>query len=121
MLNPKAIEGLIKSSPEKRYRNFLNTVTDLEEVWLLCSEEGYATYDMDGIIHVLIWPRKEFCECFRSIDEKVVSIEIHDFLKYCKEIDNNIHFMVFPTNNDTYIVTLDQLYVDIMEHLDEIE
>lgn len=121
MLNSKAMEGLINSSPEKRYKSFLNTVADLEEVWLLSSKEGYATFDENDYINVLVWPRKEFCELFMSSDEKAVSIEIHKFLENCKKMEDNIRFMVFPNNFDSYVVTVEQLCLDIQEHLDELE
>ena len=121
MLNKNAIEGLINSTPEKRYKSFLNTVTDLEEVWLLCSNEGYATFDEDGFINVLLWPQKEFCDYFISNNEEAVSIEIHDFLEKCKELDDTIRFMIFPTNVDSYVVTIEKLCLDIQEHLDELE
>ena len=121
MLNEKAINGLTKASPEKRYKNFLNTVTDLEEVWLLSSKNGYATVEFDGFIHILLWPQKEFCKCVFSEDEKPCSFEIHEFLEKCKNLDNSIRFMVFPTEVDSYVVTAEQLYSDIAEHLEEIE
>ena len=121
MLNKKAIDGLTKASPEKRYRSFLNTVTDLEAVWLLLSEDGYATFDADGFTHVLVWPREEFCRFPLSENDKPVSIEIHKFLEKCKTLDKSIRFMVFPTDVDTYVVTADQLREDIQEHLDELE
>lgn len=121
MLSEKAINGLIKASPEKRYKNFLNTVTDLEEVWLLYSENGYATADFDGFIHILLWPQKEFCKYNISKDKKPCSLEIHEFLEKCKDLDNSIRFMVFPTDINSYVVTAEQLCSDITEHLEEIE
>lgn len=121
MLTEKAFNGLIKASPEKRYKNFLNTVADLEEVWLLYSEDGYVTIDFDGFIHILLWPQKEFCECFMSENEKPLSIETHEFLEKCKDLDSTIRFMVFPTDINSYVVTAKQLYSDITEHLEEIE
>ena len=121
MLNDKALNGLIKASPEKRYKSFLNTITDLEEVWLLISKEGYALIELDGLMHVLVWPRKEFCEFLLSEGEKPISIEIHDFLNKCRSLDKTLRFMVFPTETDSYVVTAERLCEDIQAHLEEIE
>jgi len=43
-MNEKQFRGLMQSTPEKRYKSFLTTVADREEVWLLSSKEGYATF-----------------------------------------------------------------------------
>lgn len=120
MIGDKAIEGLLKADPQKRYRSFLDTVTDREEVWLLSSEEGEATVELDGVLHVLVWPRKEFCELMMSSDQPV-PIEIHEFLEQCNSLDDSVRFMVFPTNENSYIVTAEQLCTDIQAHLDELE
>jgi len=122
MLNSKAaLQGLLKAPPEKRYKSFLNTVADLEVVWFLSSEQGYATYDFDGFIHVLVWPRKEFCDFMMSEDEKPECMGIRDFLEKCRTLDEPIRFMVFPTQIDSYVVTVTQLCADIEAHLEEIE
>ena len=121
MLDEKAIEGIMKAAPEKRYRSFLNTVADLEEVWFLSSVDGFATFDENEFIYVLIWPRKEFCKSFITGDEEPSSMEIHEFLKKCENLEKNVQFMVFPTDADSYVVTAKRLCLDIMECLDEIE
>ncbi len=120
-MNEKGLRGLLNTSPEKRYKSFLSTVADLEEVWLLSSNEGYATFDADNYIDLLIWPRKEFAEMFKEDDEEVISIEIHQFIEQCKTLDENIRFMVFPTNNDSYVVETETLINDINNSLDEVE
>lgn len=121
MLTEKAIIGLMKAPAEKRYKSFLNTVTDIEEVWFLCSTNGYATFDAEGFVHVLIWPRKEFAQHFISDGENAVSMEIHEFLEKCKSLDDSVRFMVFPTDLDSYVVTTHQLCHDIQEYLEELE
>lgn len=35
MKNDKEFLGILNASPEKRYKNFISTVADYEEVWLL--------------------------------------------------------------------------------------
>ena len=39
------LKGVRKADPFKRYKNFINTVADFEEVWLLDNGDGYATLD----------------------------------------------------------------------------
>lgn len=122
-MNHKMFEGQIKASPEKRYKSFLNTVADLQQVWLLGNDEGETTtFDFDGYIHIALWPREEFCYLLKTQEhEKPISMEIHDFLDACMAFDESIRFMVFPTTKDSYIVSTADLCADIMEHLDEVE
>ena len=120
-MNERGLNGLLNTSPKKRYKSFLSTIADLEEVWLLFSNEGYATFDADNYIHLLIWPRKEFTEMFKDDDEEVVSIEVHKFIEQCETLEENIRFMVFPTDKDSYVVTAEKLINDINEALEEVE
>lgn len=120
-MNKKGLIGLLNTSPEKRYKSFLSTVADSEEVWLLSSKDGYATFDEDDFIHLLIWPCKEFAEMFKDDDEEVVSIEVHKFIEQCEALEENIRFMVFPTDKDSYVVTTEILINDISAYLEEVE
>lgn len=120
-MNKKMLEGLMNASPEKRYKSFLNTVVDQEEVWLLESDEGCVTIDLDGYIHVLVWPHKEFCEPFMGKNDQPIAIEVHAFIDDCKLLDQNMRFMVFPTQKDCYIISTEGLCHDLLEHLEEIE
>ena len=121
MLKDKALKGIQKAPPEKRYKSFLNTVTDLEQVWFLNSEDGYVTYEINGTVYLLIWPRKEFCSCFIEADELPEAMDIHEFLLNCHGPDAPTHFMVFPTSIDCYIVTTEELCADIENYLSEVE
>lgn len=121
MLSDAAIQGLLHAPPEKRYKSFLNTVADLQEIWLLVTKEGYATLDSDGFINVLVWPREEICSIYKSDSEEAVSMEVHSFIEKCKDLEDDIRFMVFPTDENTIIVTAQQLCKDIEDHLLEIE
>lgn len=120
MLNEKAIKGLLGAAPEKRYKSFLNTVTDLEEVFvgLAIDKQVFVTND-EGL--TLLWPYKEFCELMLSSNQIPKAIEIHDFLEYCRSLEDSAMFSIFPTNENSYIVSAKQLILDIQEHLDELE
>ncbi len=120
MLNQKAIEGLLQATPEKRYKSFLTTAADREEAWGLVSDDQnpLAIRD-DGCIW--LWPYKEFCEWMRSPEDVPVSIEIHELLEQCQALDPATRFRVFPTKENAYTVTAEQLCRDMQEHLDEVE
>lgn len=119
-MNEKWANGIINASPEKRYKSFLNTITDLEKVWLLSSQNGFATIDIDGDTCIMLWPRKEFCG---PITARTVPtpIEIHNFQKWHEKLADSTKFAIFPTSKDSYVVTAKQLYQDIAEHLEELE
>lgn len=120
-MNSKKYYGLRNAPAAKRYKSFLNSVVDQEEVWLLQAEDGYATVDLDDTIYLMVWPAQEFCAFIQEEGEFPVAIEIHDFLEKCRDVDQSIKIMVFPTEKDSYIVTANQLCIDIEEYLAEVE
>ncbi len=120
MLNQKAIEGLLKSAPEKRYKSFLTTAADREEVWgLLAADETSLAVGNDGCI--CLWPYREFCELMMEPEERPGAIEIHDFLEWCEALDPSVGFNVFPTRENAYVVSREQLCTDMQKYLDEVE
>lgn len=120
MLNDKAISGLLKSTPEKRYKSFLTTVADREEVFVGVTphKDVFATDDKG---FMLLWAHQEICELMISTNQIPRAIEIHDFLEYCGSIGNSTTFSVFPTNENSYIISAKQLILDINEYLDQVE
>lgn len=117
----KRFEGLLSASPEKRYKNFISTVVDREEVWILSNGNGYATYDDENYTNLLIWSEKQFAEMFADGDN-AVSIEIHDFCQRCKEmLNNNIGFLVFYNGQDAYWADTNKILNDIQEELSLVE
>ena len=121
MLTEKAMEGLMNAPAEKRYNSFLNTVTDREEAWFLESPDGFATMEADGYIHILTWPLKEFCIPFLSEGEEPVAMEIHELVEQLETLEEDMRFMVFPTQKDAFVVTPQQLREDLTEYLEQIE
>lgn len=120
-MNQKGIDGLVKATPEKRYKSFLTTVADTAEVWLLTSEKGQTTYDADGYIHILVWPCKEFAQMLSGEGEEPTSMEIHEFIEQCEKLDESIRFMVFPTKENAFVVTTETLISDLYYYLAEVE
>ena len=119
-MKDRALQGLLKASPEKRYKSFLATAADTEEIWFLSSEDGEVMLEADGYIHLLVWPRKEFAEMFRQDGEEAASVEVHEFIEQC-ETQEDIRFMVFPNDKDCYIVDAEKLAEDLNAALEEVE
>lgn len=119
----KRFFGILNASAKKRYRNFISTVADREEVWLLENGEGYATFDDEEKIYLLVWPEQEFAKWFSKEDENAVSIEVHEFCRRCLEMkdDSKIQFMVFPTEKDSWVVDTETILANILEELDRVE
>lgn len=119
----KRFFGILNASAKKRYRNFISTVADKEEVWLLENGEGYATFDDEEKIYLLVWPEQEFAKWFSKEDENAVSIEVHEFCRRCLEMkdDSKIQFMVFPTEKDSWVVDTESILANILEELNRVE
>ena len=64
----KRFKGLWNTTAEKRYKHFITYAVDYESAWLLSNEDGFATIDVDGYIHLLVWPSKEFAVAFCEKD-----------------------------------------------------
>ena len=122
MKNDKRFEGLWNASAEKRYKHFITYTADNESAWLLASEEGYATVEADGYIHLMVWPSKEFAEACSQGDTPV-EIEIHEFCERCEDMleEEAVRFMVFPTDKDSMIVCAETLLNDLTEELERLE
>ena len=122
MTNDKRFEGIWNATAEKRYKHFVTYTVDYESVWLLSDEDGYATIDVDGYIHLLVWPSKEFAVAY-SEEDTPVEMDIHEFIKRCNDMreDTNIRFMVFPTDKDAWIVSTEDLLNYLIEELGRVE
>lgn len=116
--------GILHATPEKRYKNFISTVVDTENVWMLSNQQGFATIDKEDSIYLLVWPAQEYAKYFsKEENDKPTAIEIHDFCDRCREIckDTNIKFMVFPTDENSFVINTEYLLYDIEEELDRVE
>ena len=122
MNNDKRFEGLWNATAEKRYNHFITYAVDYESAWLLANENGFATIDVDGYIHLLVWPSKEFAEAYNKEDTPV-EMDMQEFCERCEEMMNeeNIRFMVFPTDKDAWIVSTEGLLNDLTEELERVE
>lgn len=117
----KRIEGILSAPPEKRYKNFISTVVDKEEIWVLSNEDGYATYEIDNKIHLLVWPEKIFAQKFAE-NETAESIEVHDFCDRCEEAKrSNLLFLVFYNGKSAFCVDAEKMLNDIQYGLSLVE
>lgn len=118
----KMVNGIINASAEKRFKNFISTVADNEEVWMLDGGEGYCTYDDDGNINIIVYPTREFAEIF-SEGAKPVMMEVHEFCEKCKEFfdSEKIGFVVFPNKINGVKISAYDLYYALGEELEKVE
>ena len=114
MLNEKAIHNLINAPAEKRYKSFLNTVTDIGIVW-------FSVHKENNINVMYLWPRKELCLFNEEPINDILSIEVHTFVNVLNSFEDNTVFNVFPNVNDSFKVGKKKLYEDIVEYLNRIE
>lgn len=124
-MNQKMFEGILHATSEKRYQYFLNTVSDTQMVWMAdCGDNTLLSPEIDGTIYYLAWPDEEFAgyyveKMFPDAKFQIVSIEVHDF---CNMLQlNHVMFLIFPTDNDAWIVTSDELYENLSYELSRIE
>ena len=77
---------------------------------------------MDGYIHLLVWPTKEFAVAY-SEEDIPIEMDIHEFCERCENMINaeNIRFMVFPTDKDAWIISTENIRNDLMEELERVE
>lgn len=115
------IKGILSAPAKKRYKNFLRTAADSEEVWMLKGDEGECTYDIDDEIFVIVYPTEEFAKMFCRNGEVPVMMEVHKFCKKCKKLieEQNIGFAVFPNDVDVINVLAETLYYDLVSALEE--
>ena len=124
-MKPEMFNGLINATSEKRYRHFLNNAADSEIVWMVdCGNDNLLSPEIDGSAHFLAWSEKEFAEYYLKkvlpdLECEIVSIEVHTFCDMLEK--NKIMFMIFPTEQDAWVVSSDELYQNIIYELARIE
>lgn len=115
----KELMGIINASAEKRYANFIHKAADYECAWLLDNGEGYATIDQDGFVNLIVYPSEEAAAYFAQGDEPFC-MDIDEFLQNCEAMleDETVRFAVFPTEQDMFIVSTQQMLDDLQEELE---
>ena len=116
-MNQKRIMGLLNAPKEKRYRSFISSSCDTEEVWIAQCGTTISPFENE----VTVWPAREFVELFVNEGHPVV-IDVHDFMEELSTIKNpNCIVHVFPNGKDSYDVSIKKLLADIQDELALIE
>lgn len=124
-MNRGQVEWLMNATPEKRYRSFLSSVAEGNDIWYLFGREGgFMRFEDDGYIDVPLWAYSEFSDYFKSFigadsDATPHSHTVTEFFAMADALDEYVRFMVFPTKKDAYTVTCKQLCEDLQKALDE--
>ena len=64
-VTPKLIDGVLNSSPEKRYKHFVSVAADWGDVWCLRdSQARVCIEESSGSTAFPVWPIREFAELF---------------------------------------------------------
>ena len=122
----KKLNGVLNSTTAKRYKSFITTIADTEEVWLLRNKRGYATIDADGYINLIVFPDKEFAEWYRDRNfkkDQLECLDVHTFLERCNDLlsQEEVRFLVSPNDSNGYIVAADKIIDDLTEELNCLE
>ena len=124
-MNRGQAEWLLNCTPEKRYRSFLSSVADGNDIWYLFGREGgFMHFDDDGYINVPLWAYSEFSDYFKTLmgeecDALPHKVSVSEFFTKCEALDEYIRFIVFPTAKNAYTVSSKQLCEDLRRALDE--
>ena len=102
--------GVRNAPPEKRYKNFVSTVVDMEKVW----------YCKKGTLQV--WPGKDYALSQVPLQD-IASLEVHNFCELLKKmrIASEDCIQVFPTNKDCFEIHPEGLLKDILDELERVE
>lgn len=102
--------GVWNALPEKRYRNFISTVADMQMVWLRKNEI------------LSVWPEESYA-LQKTPAEKIACVEVHDFCILLEKLsyDPSSSICVFPTDKDYIEKRPHELLRDILDELERIE
>lgn len=124
-MNFKMFQGILNASSEKRYNHFLTVAADSERVWMIdCGNDTLLSPEINGVVYFLVWAEEEFANYYLKniLNNDVyrsVEMEVHDF---CLMLQNNdIKFLVFPNENDGWVVTSGELCQNLQYELARIE
>ena len=122
-MNKNEFEKVKKSSANVRYEYFIKKIVDYEEVWGLYDNGWAISEDDNGNKMIPLWPKKEFAE-FCAQDEwsnyNPKKINLYEFLDFWlqKMKDDNLLPSLFWNNEDSAVVSIETLKLDINRELD---
>lgn len=102
-------EGVWNASAQKRYKNFVTTTADTEEVWF-CEGSKFS-----------VWPEQEYARKLFPTEE-IECMDVHDFCgSVLEKFPANECIYVFPNDRDAFAAEPEKLLFDIQNELDRIE
>lgn len=111
------IAKILKSSANDRYRHFIKTIIETQQVWFLEYEDAYTMFkNEEGGVDLLVWQDKKMAEEFAVEGEVAVSISFEEFCAQCRSYvgSKEVMLMVCPTGDeDVLIVNMEQMLNDI--------
>lgn len=123
-ITQKQIESVTGLPGEKRYRNFVKTVSDWEVVWGLYQNGWALAATSDGQKVFPIWPAKEYAELCAEKEWEGYEPESFSLEEFVNELlpnlkNDGILPGVFYTPQDKGVTpTVDQLIEDINQELE---
>lgn len=111
------ISRILNSSADDRYKHFIKTIIEKQEVWFLEFEDAYTMFkNEEGGVDLLVWQDKKMAEDYAVEGEIPVSISFEEFCDQCKAYvgSKEVMLMVCPTEDkDVIIVNMEQMLNDI--------
>ena len=122
-MNNKEFDQVIKLSENIRYEYFIKKIVDCEELWGLYDNGWAISEDDNGNKMIPLWPKKEFAEACAQDEWSNYTpkkINLYDFLDCWlpKMQSDSLIPSIFWNNQDSAVVSIETLKLDINRELD---
>lgn len=127
-LTKNKIDEILARKPESRYKYFIRTVAELEEVWGMADDEGWMMLedDLDNTDVLPVFPHREFAELFYEQGEfgeayKVEPLDLYEFMEWLEDMaEQKIKVGVFPTPDfECAVMTPEKVMADLQTEFDK--
>jgi hypothetical protein len=128
MKSTNEVNRIFEKSGQGRYRYFIKTVCEEEEVWGLADEEGWLMLEEDTEEDkdvFLVFPEPEFAEAFKVAhgydDFQVEALDLYEFVDWLDDLaEQKTDVAVFPNlNMECAVMHPDRLKEDFQAVFDE--
>lgn len=123
-LTPKQIEEILAKKPENRYKYFIKTVFEEEEVWGLTDDEGWLMLEVEGEKQdaLAVFPAAQFAEIFQKAgdfaDMRVEALDLFEFMEWLDDMEGEqLKVAVFPTPSFQSAVMRPAVMIEDLEEL----
>lgn len=120
----KRYEYLWIAKHQARYENFIHTVADTEEVWMIGNENGELLCEKDSQPCICVWPEEYFAERYLSenlteVNCAVFLVDLDLFMDQLCMLPEDTCFLVFPTGDNDTMTDAGTLSCDLQEELEQ--